>query len=294
MPDRPISKLIPFGRGRLSNDFLGFTHIAKLHHDLNEHKGISAAVDLRNVTWFDAHLSAPLRVVVEQARLVGTNVRFVNVPERIRIVLCKNRFLIEEKFDNFGTTMPVQCFNIDNGVDFSKYAKRNIDRKEFPRMTESLKSKFFEGIDEIFANCSLHSKTRTSIVASGQFFPNVNRLDFALADGGLGIRKVILQSLEIDIPSHKAIEWAMTPNNTTRKGDIPGGLGSKILRDFIEINRGRLFVVSEDGLWTQQGSHVSSEKLAFSFPGTFVILEIDTSDRRSYDLASAPDPRDIW
>lgn len=55
-------------------------------------------------------------------------------------------------------------------------------------MTASLKRKFFEGIDEIFANSSLHSKTVTPITVCGQFFPKQGRLSFVISDGGQGVR----------------------------------------------------------------------------------------------------------
>ena len=91
-----------------------------------------------------------------------------------------------------------------------------------------------------------------------------------------------------------SIAWAMVPYNTTRAGDIPGGLGSKVLRDFVELNRGRLLIASAGGFWCQKGSVVSKIQLPNQYPGTAVILEINTSDKNSYDLASGPNPAEIW
>jgi hypothetical protein len=292
MTKPPLS--IPFARGRLSNDIGAFGHLAKLHHDIQAATAQAIIIDMSHVTWFDAHLSAPLKVIANHAVKSGKTIRINNIQPRIREILCKNRLLKQVIDDNFGTTIPVQSFLSEQAVEFSKYAKANLDRKEVPRMTERLKSRFFEGIDEIFANSSMHSKSPVPIVASGQFFPKVNRLDFCLADGGLGIQTVVNKALSSNKSASEAIDWAMTANNTTRSGDIPGGLGSQILRSFIEINEGKLYVISGDGVWVQEGTTVSTKRLPYSYPGTFAILEIDTSDTRAYDLVAAPDPRDIW
>lgn len=86
----------------------------------------------------------------------------------------------------------------------------------------------------------------------------------------------------------------MVPGNTTRQGDIPGGLGSKILRDFINLNGGKIAIVSGRGLWMQSNGRVIKETLSHPFPGTSVVLEINTSDTNQYDLVGGPDPREIW
>jgi hypothetical protein len=92
----------------------------------------------------------------------------------------------------------------------------------------------------------------------------------------------------------RAIEWAMQDYNTTRQGDIPGGLGSKLLRDFIRLNKGKLVIASNGGFWCQSGTDVKMNRLSYAFPGTAVLLEVNTADKGQYDLASPPHPRDIW
>ena len=91
-----------------------------------------------------------------------------------------------------------------------------------------------------------------------------------------------------------AIAWAMERNNTTRVGDIPGGLGLDILRDFIKLNGGRLIVASEAGYWCQRGEFVEMTDLAFPYPGTSIVMEIDCSDQNRYELSKPTDPNDIW
>jgi hypothetical protein len=161
-------------------------------------------------------------------------------------------------------------------------------------MSKALRGKFYEGIDELFANSALHSNSTVNVVVCGQFYPRNRRLDFSLADGGRSISGALRDSKIGPFPDDEAIAWAMEPYNTTRQGDIPGGLGSKILREFIQLNNGKLIVVSKAGFWCQKGAKVIKSVLPHSFPGTAVILEINTADTNKYDLINAPSAKDIW
>jgi hypothetical protein len=163
-----------------------------------------------------------------------------------------------------------------------------------PEMSKALQGKFYEGIDELFSNSAIHSNATLNIAVCGQFFPRKNRLDFALADGGRSIAGALRDSKIGPFPDDQAIAWAMEPGHTTRQLDIPGGLGLKVLRDFIQMNKGRFIVVSRAGFWCQTASQVIQSMLPHPFPGTAVILEINTADRNKYDLANAPSPDDIW
>ena len=121
-------------------------------------------------------------VVIWNARAQGNALRFEHVAPPIRKVFLKNGFLKGSMTDTHNTTMPVTQFRLTEGVEFSLYAKTYLARREMPRMTEALKDKFFEGIDELFANSALHSKSRLPVAVCGQFYPNSNRLSFSITD----------------------------------------------------------------------------------------------------------------
>ena len=277
----------------LSTDPFGFAQVAKLHAECTCHKETQITIDLSGVEWMAGHLAVPLRVIIRHAQARGNVLRLINATELVRMILGRNRFFATKVPDIHNTTLPTREFAETGSVEFSMYAKQHLNRPQMPKMTHSLREKFFEGIDEIFANSTLHSKTPVPIVVGGQFFPRSRRLTFAIADGGRGIKGSLRDELHRQLPAHEAIDWAMEPFNTTRQGDIPGGLGSKVVREFIQLNGGKLVVVSNNGYWCQTGQQVVKHRLAYEYPGTVVILEIDTSDRRSYGL-EAPDPREIW
>lgn len=133
------------------------------------------------------------------------------------------------------------------------------------------------------------------IFSCGQFFPDRNRLDFSVADLGIGIRQNVKEHTGQDlITAEQAINWAMEGRNTTRAGRIPGGLGLKLLREFITMNKGKIQIVSDKGYWELSGGETSTRTFTEPFPGTIVNIEINTSDTSSYCLSSEIQPEDIF
>ena len=88
--------------------------------------------------------------------------------------------------------------------------------------------------------------------------------------------------------------WATQGRNTTKRGPIPGGLGLKLLTEFIKLNEGCLQIVSDAGYWCLQKDQSHTARLALPFPGTAVSLEIRTDDTRSYILSSELKESDIF
>jgi hypothetical protein len=161
-------------------------------------------------------------------------------------------------------------------------------------MTQKLQKKFRESIHEVFSNAVLHSQTKLGIFSCGQYFPGDHRLDFSIADLGIGMAENVSRTLGKSISDVDAICWAVEPGNTTKTGTIPGGLGLKLLREFISLNHGRIEIVSRCGYWLQNGTEISTRILNTPFPGTVVNIEINTADQASYCLASEIRPEDVF
>ncbi len=86
----------------------------------------------------------------------------------------------------------------------------------------------------------------------------------------------------------------MTGANTTRKGDVPGGLGLKILRGFIRQNGGRLVIASYNGFWSESGKQIVRRTLASPYPGTVITIEVDTDDDAAYVMREEIDPSKVF
>ncbi|MBB6407669.1 ATP-binding protein [Mesorhizobium sangaii] len=294
MAEGPPPVLVTFSSYQLRTESRGFEALAALHEQIDTHSAKQIAIDCGKLHWFDAHLAAPLRTVLSHGQSRSNSFRLVGLKPEVHLALRKNRLLNQHADDSFHTSIPVTLFRLDEEITFAEYSRKHLARNEMPTMSAPLKSKFFEAIDELFANCALHSQSPIHVVAAGQFYPRNHRLAFSISDGGRGIDGSLKHA---GIPygnAADAINWAMTMNNTTRQGDIPGGLGLKLLCEFVGKNGGRLTIVSGSGYWCQNGSVVEKSVLRKRFPGTSVILEISTSDKNKYDLARAPRPEDIW
>lgn len=285
---------IPLKAGQLRCSAAGFSALSELHADMMALSDADVIIDCSKLTWMDAHLAAPFMAVVQHSLQKNNKPKLGGLDRGIRAILQKNGTLETKAADTHGTTIPLSRFGLSEEVGFAKFSRKYLSRSEMPRMSASLRNKIYEGFDELFANCALHSQSPTNVVAVGQFFPRLEKLAFAISDGGRGVDGSLRDS---GIPygsPEDAIDWAMASHNTTRRGDIPGGLGLKLLRDFISKNNGRLVVVSSAGYWSQQGARIRKSRLSSRFPGTTVIVEINTSDKKSYELKAEPDPQNIW
>lgn len=132
------------------------------------------------------------------------------------------------------------------------------------------------------------------VFVCGQFYPLDQRLDLTIADAGIGIRTKARQYLGRNISSIEAIRWALKEGHTSKTGSQPGGVGLKFLKDFIELNKGKIHIVSRLGFYAYSEGKESYAKLTADFPGTAVNLEINTGDTQAYRLSREISPEDIF
>lgn len=279
---------------RLRSDPHGFARLARLHHEISPFSNATIHIDMSKLIWLDGHLSSALLIVIRRSQLKGNTLQFANTNPTVKSVLRRNGLFRNRMEDRARTTMPIREFGLEEAVEFSRYARQHFSRREMPKMSAALENKFYEGVDELFANSALHSNASIKLVVCGQFYPRTRVLDFSMVDGGRSIPGSLRESGIVQQSDGDAIDWAMAPGNTTRQGDIPGGLGLKVLREFIQLNGGKLTMVSGAGFWTQNTQGVSKEMLSHPYPGTIAVLEINTSDKNLYDLVGGPSAKDIW
>lgn len=256
-------------------------------------------VDLGLTSWFDADMCAPFGAILYRLGNKLNNIELTNIQPSVEKILAKNGFLSSygrNKIpDRWGTTIPYQRFEVRDGRYFASYIEKElVHRAEMPRMSVGLLKKFRESVYEIFGNAVDHSQTELGIFSCGQFFPKKHCLNFSVADLGIGIRENVRQHAKLDLTADEAIAWATRDRNTTKTGRIPGGLGLKLLREFVDLNRGRIQIISDSGYWLSFRGGVRKQQLLNPFPGTVVTVEINTSDKQSYVLSSEVPETDIF
>jgi hypothetical protein len=283
----------------IHHDRAGFDALACLYAQAKGCLFETIEVDMDATSWFDADMCAAFGAILYRLGESWNTVRVVNVRPNVEAILSKNGFLSHygraKMPDRWGTTIPYQRFDAKDDRYFSEYIESELMRRpELPTMSAGLMKKFSESIFEIFSNAVLHSQTEQGIFSCGQSYPKRNRLDFSVADLGVGMRQNIKDHAALDLSPEAAIEWATQGRNTTKRGQIPGGLGLKLLNEFVDLNGGRIQIVSDAGYWQRERRKTISARLSHSFPGTVVNVEIDTSDARSYRLASELTEADIF
>lgn len=92
----------------------------------------------------------------------------------------------------------------------------------------------------------------------------------------------------------KPLEWAIAPGNTTRLAETPGGLGLSLLRDFIGLNNGRLYIVSGNETYEKNGNKERHKYMHHSFPGTIVTMAFNLLDNSIYCMTSEKLPEIIF
>jgi hypothetical protein len=283
----------------IRHDRKGFESLVRLHEETKDCFLDDIHVDMSKTYWFDADMCAALGALLYRLGDSMNTVKLINIRSSVEGILSKNGFLSSygrEKIpDRWGTTIPYQRFDVKDDRYFAGYMEKElIERPEIPAMSPGLLKKFRESIFEIFSNAVLHSQTEKGIFSCGQFFPKRSSLDFSVVDLGIGIRQNVNVNTEQDLSPEDAIVWATAEHNTTKRGPIPGGLGLKLLGEFIDLNGGRIQIVSDAGYWKREKAAVSTGRLSRPFPGTVVSVEINTADKQSYALPDELQETDIF
>lgn len=276
--------------GEIRSSQQGFSSLARLSSAFGAFLFDTVEVDFSACSWFDANMSAPLGVVFAHAVDNLNDLKLRGLRPGVETILEKNRFLVgfgfPEKSDTHGTTIPYRRFSATDNRYFADYLNRHLRGKGLPIMSAALSKHFRDSVLEIFVNAAMHSESKLGIFACGQYFPQQDRLDFCVADAGVGIRRKIHKELGLKLNSDKAIEWALQEGNTTKTGNVPGGLGLNLIREFIAMNKGRIQIVSDRGYWEMKPEGETLTRIDTPFPGTVINIEINTADTSSYRLRS--------
>lgn len=282
---------------RIGSNQQGFASLANVYQQVKPCQFETIQLDFQNTTWFDANMLAMLGAIMESA---WTNdIDIVNLvklrPEQEKIFK-KTRFSYfggDSLPDRYQTTVEYRKSKVSEIGSFEKYLeKKLLAHPGLPNMSALLRKKIKESILEIFNNAKMHGNCEF-VFSCGQYYPRKGRLDFTIVDIGNTIHKNVQDYSGRKVSGKRAIEWAVSERTTTRKGNIPGGLGFTLIRDFLCKNKGKIQIASADGYWYEKEDTSHSEDLSDFFGGTAVNLEFNVNDQCSYCLTSEIEDTDI-
>ncbi|HEW78869.1 MAG TPA: ATP-binding protein [Phycisphaerales bacterium] len=278
----------------IDSDQQGFASLANIYQQVKPCQFETIQLDFQNTTWFDANMLAMLGAIMESAWTNDFDI--VNLRPEQEKIFKKTRYSYfggESLPDRYQTTVEYRKSKVSEIGSFEKYLeKKLLAHPELPSMSALLRKKIKDSILEIFNNARTHGKCKF-IFSCGQYYPQKGLLDFTIVDIGNTIRKNVRDYSGRKVSGKKAIEWAVRENTTTRKDNIPGGLGFTLIRDFLRKNEGKIQVASANGYWYEKECTSCSEDLSDFFKGTVVNLEFNVNDTSSYCLSSEIEDMDI-
>lgn len=277
---------------QVKSNYEGFNSLTKTYNDLQYSKNELIIFDFERVRWFDANLCAVLGACFNKLYEKLNQVKLINLNSKLDDILSRNHFLA-----SFGGLI-IPDFN-DTTIKYRKNKLTDeklihsyllielMGRSDFPRLSNAARKETERSIFEIFSNAILHGNS-DAMYSCGQYYPQNQPplIDFTIVDLGNTIKQNVNQFLVSSLTGKEAIEWAVKEKNTTKlkKNNIPGGLGFKVIRDFVELNKGKVQIVSSDGYWQFEKGVSYSMELDTEFPGTIVNLEFNLDDRNFYSL----------
>lgn len=278
----------------IDTSFNSHAKLSKLYTQLLNAQSEEISLNFSKVDFIASNQFAILGCILDTYRkkYPNTAIYFSYLKKNITKTIQKNGFNIHLGFeklpDIYNTTIPYTIFDINEINEFEKYIiLRIFERKDIPQMSKLVKSKIIDNILEIFNNVKEHTHSN-KVYTCGQYFPRSSFLYFTIVDSGETIPynvNTYCDNINIKPPS-KPLEWAIAPGNTTRQVDTPGGLGLSLLCEFIELNNGRLYIVSGNETYEQNGKDNRHMYMEHSFPGTIVTVAFNLLDDSMYRMNS--------
>lgn len=281
----------------INNTFESFQSLIQLYEIHKDELFGNIHLEIHN--FFAANMSAALGAVLDKFTSNLNDIHFDYLSPQIETILLKNDFLTyfgkQRAVDVNNTTIKFQKLKPTDGKYFKNYVIEELIEghiTDLPQMSKGVKEKIVEAIYEIFVNAQTHSETKF-IYTCGQFFPNKNKIEFTIVDTGIGFREKINRRFGSNLRATQAIKWAVEEKKTTKKG-VSGGLGLAVLREFVNVNKGKMQIVSNEGFYQFDSDGETINEFRGEFPGTIVNLQFRTDDNNNYSLKSEIDINDIF
>lgn len=277
---------------RVCSDSNGYSFFAEMHESISSAFSETIIIDFSLNGWFEANLSAILGSLLSKAQENFNNILFEKLPLKQREILSRNHFLASfggEKLDDYNNTTIKYRRNrlTDDKLIHHFLSSDLLGKEEFPKLSSAAHKEIERSIFEIFSNAIIHGNCEF-VYSCGQYFPRKTppRIDFTIVDLGNTIKYNTNNFLKAKLSGKEAIEWAVVENHTTKpkEGNIPGGLGLKIISEFVKLNKGKLQIVSSDGFWELNKGVQISDSMKYEFPGTIVNIEFNLDDASFYYL----------
>ena len=152
-------------------------------------------LDMSQVGSFDANMAAPLGAVLARVMDDFNSVEIISISKDVERILRRNRFLTYYRYESIDDVdrncILFRRLRLSDEGAFEEYIRRQLRGRGIPEMSRKANQRFKMKVFEVYQNAVTHSESDVGIFVCGQIFREQNRLDFTIADGGIGIRVTI-------------------------------------------------------------------------------------------------------
>jgi hypothetical protein len=285
---------------QLRSNFNGYSVFTELLRYLFESTDPHHIISFERTEIFEANLSAILGAIRDNIIEQKKTIDYSDFRSFLKEVFEHNNF-IESKSPYLGppqkeAIISYMKFTPYKDIEFMDYVRNELlSKPNFPKHSKLLGKKIIESIFELFENARTHGNCK-NIYTCGQIIneQDITRLDFTIVDMGITIKTNVNQYLNANYSGADAIEWAIKSGNTTKTGEVSGGLGLDIIFEFIKLNKGRIQIVSSDGFLEYHENNFEKKSFSYPFHGTIANIEFNLNDKASYLLAEEISLDDIF
>ncbi|WP_312338572.1 hypothetical protein [Sphingobacterium sp.] len=277
---------------RLNGDAEGFEILSSFAAFCYDKQYSDITIDFNPCTFIQGNLCAVLGAIIKDLQSKNNVVRIINVNDEILGLLKRNEFLYhyqygEKIYDDRNTCIPYNIFTLNDEENATNFFLSQIfEKPKMPNMSPMAKKKIIRNIFEICVNAVTHSGCNIVHCCGQVFRTGLRKAIVTFVDTGKTIKQNVNAHLGSNKSGSECILWAMEDGNTTREGNTPGGLGLNEVYQLIDMNKGKLQIISADGYVEILGGKKNSYYIGSSFPGTIVNMEIKLNDDNFYFLDS--------
>jgi anti-sigma regulatory factor (Ser/Thr protein kinase) len=254
-------------------------------------------LDFTDCIFLHPHAVALLGGVIRvlQARKCTVRAKLDTMSGAVHDNLKKNGFMRAmglQKVAGGRHTIPFRQDRVRNDISYLAYLRDEWLGRGWVNATEKLTDAIANAVWEAYTNAFEHGHSSVGVFSCGQFYPTNREIALAFVDFGIGIPgtvRTVRRAAHLD--DGDAIAWALDRGNTSKQGNR--GVGLDILRSFVELNRGRMDVVSHAGHVHISETGAKRLKRNHGFPGTVFNITFKADERR-YAFESEIDPEGIF
>ena len=274
-----FEKIIVFPN-RLNNSKSSYIFLADLQKYIRDGSESKVLFDLSKCEFYHAIYISFLGTTLKVAENFGKKVTICTKRgSKVEVYLKRSglySYVTHDPFDYTNeNTLPFCKISSENEEEVLSYIENIIGHAPV-KLTETAHELLFQNIYEVFSNASEHSEENLGVYAGGHWMPNSRELVFSIYDTGIGIPFLIKKMVAGVQSSEEAVMWALQQGNSTKQLEdgVPRGIGLSKLLSFIQLNKGRLDIFSNDICYCIDKGHQYCFSLPNPIMGTFIGITI--------------------